>query len=189
MERCKRLEIPFLVTHLGSHLGAGKQTGFERIVNAINRAFSIAGEGITLLLENTAGAQNSMGNSFEDIHYIIENSVYSKNLGICFDTCHAFASGYDFRTKKTIEEIIFKIDRTIGFEKLMLVHLNDSFGDLNSHIDRHEHIGMGKIGEEGLRKFLKSRFRQLPIILETPKDPPRSDIENLVKVKELVRRT
>ncbi|MEM2110716.1 MAG: deoxyribonuclease IV [Candidatus Bathyarchaeia archaeon] len=185
MERCRRLEILFLVTHLGSHLGAGKQTGFERIVNAINQAFSIAGEGITLLLENTAGTQNSMGNSFEDIYYIIENSAYSKSIGICFDTCHAFASGYDFRTKKAIEELVFKIDRIIGFERLMLVHLNDSVGDLNYHIDRHEHIGMGKIGEEGFRNFLKSRFGQLPLILETPKDLRRSDFENLVKAKEL----
>ncbi len=185
LERCRRLEIPYLVTHLGSHLGAGVRIGFKRIINAIDKAIKVAGEGVMLLLENTAGTRNSMGGSFEHIQYIIEHLSYPERVGICFDTCHAFAAGYDLRTQKAVEGTIRKFEETIGFRKLKLVHLNDSIGDLNSRIDRHEHIGMGKIGEEGFRNVLRSRLGRLPLILETPKDARRSDIENLRKVREL----
>lgn len=185
LERCRRLEIPYLVTHLGSHLGAGMQIGFERIINAIDKAFKIAGEGVMLLLENTAGTRNSMGGSFVDIQHIIDRLSYLEQVGICFDTCHAFAAGYDLRTQKAVEGTIRKLEKTIGFQKLKLIHLNDSVGDLNSRIDRHEHIGLGKIGEEGFRNVLRSRLGRLPLILETPKDMRRSDVENLRKVREL----
>ncbi len=185
MERCRILEIPFLVTHLGSHLGFGMQAGFKRIGNAIDTSFSSIGEDVMLLLENTAGTRHSMGSSLESIRRIIESSSYSLHVGMCFDTAHAFASGYDLRSKKAVEETIRKLDETIGFEKLKLIHLNDSFGGLSSRIDRHEHIGMGKIGEEGFRNILKSKLGQLPLILETPIDQRRNDEENLKKVKEL----
>jgi len=185
MNRCERLNIPYLVTHLGSHLGYGVKVGLERIVKAIDIAFSVAGERVMLLLENTAGTKNSIGGSFNDLQYIIEQTSYPDRIGICFDTCHAFAAGYDLRTEEAIEETIRKIDEKIGFNKLKLVHLNDSRGDLNSHIDRHEHIGLGKIGENGFRNILRSAFASLPLILETPKDYRRSDLENLMKVKEL----
>ena len=105
--------------------------------------------------------------------------------GMCMDSCHAFAAGYDLRTWDSVEGTVRKIDDIIGFEKLKLVHLNDSKGDLNSRIDRHEHIGMGKIGEEGFRNVLASRLGGLPLILETPRDARRSDVCNLEKVKEL----
>jgi len=185
LERCSRLKIPYLVTHLGSHLGSGMRNGFERISKAINRAFEVVNDDVMLLLENTAGTRNSMGGSFEDIWYIIEGLYYPECVGICFDTSHAFAAGYDLRTQESVEEIIGNFDETIGFKKLKLVHLNDSKGDLNSRIDRHEHIGIGKIGEEGFRNVLRSRLGQLPLILETPKDTRRTDIENLEKVREL----
>jgi deoxyribonuclease-4 len=185
LERCRSLRIPYLVTHLGSHLGAGMRIGFERITKAINKVFNVAGEGVTLLLENTAGTRNSMGGSFEDIHHIIERLSHPERVGICFDTSHAFAAGYDLRTQKSVDETIRKLDETTGFKNLKLVHLNDSMGDLNSRIDRHDHIGMGKIGEEGFRNLLKSRFGRLPLILETPRDIRRSDVENLRKVREL----
>ncbi len=185
LERCRRLEIPYLVTHLGSHLGAGMQSGLDRITRAIDKAFSISNVGVTLLLENTAGTKNSMGSSFEDIQQIIGHLAHSEHVGICFDTCHAFASGYDLRTVDGVEETISKLDRIVGFERVHLVHLNDSVSDLASGIDRHEHIGMGKIGEKGFRNFLKSRFRSLPLILETPKDFRRSDVENLKTVRDL----
>ncbi len=185
LERCRRLEIPYLVTHLGSHLGAGMQNGFTRLINAINQAFNATGEGVTLLLENTAGTRNSMGGTFEDIQHIIQQLTHPERTGICFDTSHAFAAGYDLRTEDSVEETIKKIEETIGFEKLKLVHLNDSKGDLNSRIDRHEHIGMGKIGEEGFRNVLGSKLGQLALILETPKDARRSDAGNLRKVRDL----
>jgi deoxyribonuclease-4 len=185
LERCRRLEIPYLVTHLGSHLGVGMQTGFTRLINAINQAFNVTGGGVMLLLENTAGTRNSMGGTFEDIQRIIKNLVQPERVGICFDTSHAFAAGYDLRTGDSVKETIRKIDETIGFKKLKLVHLNDSKGDMNSRIDRHEHIGMGKIGEEGFRNVLGSRLGNLPLILETPKDARRNDVDNLRKVRDL----
>lgn len=185
LKRCRRLKIPYLVTHLGSHLGAGMEIGFERIINAINKVFKVAGENVILLLENTAGTKNSMGGSFEDIQHIIGRLSRPEWIGVCFDTSHAFAAGYDLRTQKAVEKTIRKFDTIIGLEKLKLVHLNDSIGDLNSHIDRHEHIGMGKIGEEGFRNVLRSSLGRVPLILETPIDARRSDIANLRKVKEL----
>lgn len=188
LKRCSSLEIPYLVTHLGSHLGAGMQDGFVRIIKAVNRAFEAVDGDVMLLLENTAGTRNSMGGSFEDIQHIIQGLAYPELAGICFDTSHAFAAGYDLRTQQSIEETIGKLDETFGFKKLKLVHLNDSKGELNSRIDRHEHIGMGKIGKEGFRNVLRSRLGQLPLILETPKDSRRSDIENLRKVRELAGR-
>ncbi|MBS7634363.1 deoxyribonuclease IV [Candidatus Bathyarchaeota archaeon] len=185
MNRCERLKIPYLVTHLGSHLGYGARIGLERVIKAIDKAFSVAGESVTLLLENTAGTRNSVGGSFSDLQYIIERVAHQDKIGICFDTCHAFAAGYDLRTEETMEKVMREIERTVGFARLKLVHLNDSRGDLNSHIDRHEHIGLGKIGEKGFRNVLRSKIASLPLILETPKDSVRSDLENLVKVKEL----
>ena len=185
LERCKRLEIPYLVTHMGSHLGAGMGSGFEKILKAIDEAFAAVNGAVMLLLENTAGTKNSMGGSFEDIQHIVERLAYPQQVGVCFDTSHGFAAGYDLRTEAAVEQTIAQLDEVIGFENLRLVHLNDSLGDLGSRIDRHEHIGMGKIGEEGFRSVLRSGFGLLPLILETPKDSRRSDVENLSKVKRL----
>jgi len=189
LRRCVELKIPYLVTHLGSHLGAGMEIGFKRIIKAVNRALSEVEGNVMLLLENTAGTKNSIGGSFEDIRYIIERVDYPERVGVCFDTCHGFAAGYDLRTMESVESTIKMLDEVIGFERLKLVHLNDSKGGLNSRIDRHEHIGMGMIGEEGFRNILRSRLGQLPLILETPIDKRRSDVENLQKVRELAGET
>jgi deoxyribonuclease-4 len=183
--RCRRLEIPFLVTHLGSHLGSGKKMGFERIVGAVDEAYKTGDIGVMLLLENTAGTRNSMGGRFEDVQRIIQSLARPENVGVCFDTAHGFASGYDLRSEKSVEKTLHVFDEVIGFSKLKLVHLNDSLGGLGSRVDRHEHIGLGKIGENGFRAILHSRFRELPLILETPWDDGRCDVDNLRKVKEL----
>lgn len=182
LKRCRQLKIPYLVIHLGSHLGAGVEFGFTRIINAIDRAFEVVDGSVMLLLENSAGSGNSMGSSFEELEHIMSRLFDSKRVGICFDTCHAFAAGYDLRSKKSVEATLRAFDTIIGFGKLKLVHLNDSKGDLNSHIDRHEHIGEGRIGDEGIRNVLESRLGQFPLILETPKDEKTGDIENLRKV-------
>jgi deoxyribonuclease-4 len=185
LKRCKQLEIPYLVTHIGSHLGAGFQNGFRRFVKAINKALSITKD-VQLLLENAAGTKNSLGSSFEEIKKIIDEAAYPRRLGVCFDTCHAFAYGYDLRTEKSVKETFNNFNDTIGFEKLKLVHLNDSIGDLSSHLDRHEHLGMGKLGETGLKNVLKSKFGVLPIILETPKNGQKTDKDNIKKVKDII---
>lgn len=187
LEKCRNFEIPYLITHLGSHLGSGTQTGCERIIQAIEKAYETVGKGVMLLLENMAGTRNSMGSSFENIRQITEGVRYIEDVGVCFDTCHAFAAGYDLRTPKAVEETIKKFEEIIGFEKLKVVHLNDSIGELNSRIDRHEHVGMGKIGEVGFRNILDTKLGQLPLILETPRDSRRDDAANLVKIRELAR--
>ena len=186
LERCQSLHIPYLVTHLGSHLGAGMHLGFERIIRAIDQAFDETEADVTLLLENTSDSRNSMGGTFESIQHIMRHLMYSENTGLCLDLCHAFAAGYDLRTRDAIERTLNKLNKTIGFSRLKLVHLNDSVGDLNSHLDRHEHIGMGKIGETGFANVLRSELRRLPMILETPKDLRRDDTENLLKVRDLI---
>lgn len=183
--RADILGVPFVVTHLGSHLGRGKREGFRRIVNAVDKAFSEVRNNVVLLLENTAGTRNSMGSTFDDIQYLVTRIDERQRLGVCFDTCHAFAAGYDLVSQKAVQDTLQRFDDTVGLEKLRLVHLNDSKGDLGSGTDRHEHIGMGKIGERGFRNILRSRLGQSPLILETPIDNQRSDVENLIKVREL----
>jgi deoxyribonuclease-4 len=187
LKRCVELGIPYLVTHLGSHLGAGKLIGRKKIIDAINQAFSKVEGAITLLLENSAGTQNSMGPSFEDIKKIVDGISHSDRIGICFDTCHAFAAGYDLRTMRAVNKVVEQFDEILGWAQLKLVHLNGSKGDLNSHIDRHEHIGLGKIGIEGFRNILHSKFREIPLILETPLDEKKWNVENLRMVRELAR--
>ena len=188
LKRCHQLGIPFLVTHLGSHLGSGKTGGFRRIVEAINHAFSEAEGDVILLLENTAGTANSMGSSFEDIRKIMDGISSDERVWICFDTCHAFSAGYDLSGRETVEKILAWFDSVLGLKRLKLVHLNDSVGGLRSHRDRHEHIGLGKLGEKGFRAILNSEFRRCPMILETPIDERRRDLDNLLKVRALVKR-
>jgi len=182
------LGVPYVVTHLGSHLGHGKKAGFKRIVAAVNSCFAEVDNDVILLLENTAGTRNSMGSSFEDIKHIASRIEDRERTGVCFDTSHAFAAGYDLVSQRAVEHTLRRFDETIGLAELRLVHLNDSKGGLGSKIDRHEHIGMGKISETGFRNILRSPLGQLPLILETPIDERRSDIENLRKVRELASR-
>ena len=187
LRRADELNVPYVVTHLGSHLGHGKRKGVVRIVDAINDSFSAVENDGVLLLENTAGTRNSMGSSFEDIEYITSRIEDRTRVGVCFDTCHAFAAGYDLVSRGAVEHTLRRFDEIIGLGELKLVHLNDSKGSLGSRIDRHEHVGMGRIGEGGFRNILKSKLGQLPLILETPVDERRSDVENLRKVRELAQ--
>ena len=185
LKRCEILGIRFLVTHLGSHLGAGKRKGRERVVLAINRSLSTVRNEVILLLENSAGTRNSIGSRLYEIGEIMADLDEFGRVGLCFDTCHAFAAGYDLKTPHGLRGLIEEIDRSIGLDKLRVVHLNDSKGGLGSRIDRHEHIGMGMIGEKGFINILGSELSRAPLILETPVDNRRSDRENLDKVREL----
>ncbi len=190
LRRCEALRIPFLVTHLGSHKGRGdgKEQGLRRVANAINTAFSKVENSVVLLLENTAGTKNSVGGSFEDLAEILSRVELERRerVGVCFDTCHAFVAGYDLRTAEGVSATLRNFDEVVGLGRLKLVHLNDAKAGLNSRLDRHEHIGLGKIGEQGFRAILKDRrLRGLPMILETPADERRGDAENIRKVREL----
>jgi len=185
LDRCGTLGIPYVVTHLGSHLGKGWKVGLKQLIEAINTAFARSQSKAILLLENTAGTTNSMGSSFEEIQEIISHFRRSR-VAICFDTCHAFAAGYDLRNTKSVETTINKLEDSIGLDSLALIHANDSKGELASRIDRHEHIGLGYIGAEGFRAFLHADvFRRLPIILETPINILGADIANLKRIREL----
>lgn len=187
LRRCAILGIPYLVTHLGHHRGAGTAAGQERVVAAINRAFADAGESdVMLLLENTAGEKNSVGTTVDDLSRIMEGIDAKERVGICFDTCHAFAAGYDLRTEDGVDAVFAELDDLIDLSRLRVVHLNDCKGDLGSGLDRHEHIGLGSIGEEGFRHILlHSAVRSLPLICETPVDERRGDAGNIAKVREL----
>lgn len=183
--RASVLGVPYIVTHLGSHLGYGKMEGFKRIVEAVNDSLSSVENDAILLLENTAGTKNSMGSALEDVAYILSRIETRERIGVCFDTSHAFAAGYDLVSQGAVQHTLQLFDEVIGLDALKLVHLNDSKGALGSKRDRHEHIGMGRIGESGFRNILQSRLGQLPLILETPVDGRRNDVENLRKVREL----
>ncbi|MFX0204188.1 MAG: deoxyribonuclease IV [Candidatus Hodarchaeota archaeon] len=186
LKRSNLLRIPYLVTHLGSHLGVGEELGFRRIIFTLNKSLSEVDGPVMILLETTAGTKNSMGGRFEDIKNILNNIELEERIGVCFDTSHVFAAGYDIRSEKGLDETLRHFDKTIGLHKLKVIHLNDSKGALGSHIDRHEHIGLGYIGDEGFENILHNKiFRRLPLILETPIDLRRNDFENIMKVREL----
>ena len=180
MERCHLLGIPYLVTHLGSTLGTPAGEGQERVVRALGAALDANAPGVTILLENTAGSKNTIGNRFDEIGTILNDTGEKKRLGICFDTCHAFAAGYDLRTASSVNAVMDECKDTVGSEKIHVVHLNDAKADLGSGRDRHEHLGMGMIGAEGLAAVLRHpALHHLPFICETPVDDRRDDLGNI----------
>ena len=186
LERCETLGIPYIVTHLGSHLGEGSDIGLEKIVAAINRTLSENPNDVMLLLENTAGTKNSMGSSFEDIKRILDRVENRARVGVCFDTAHAYAAGYDLHSPRGVDDTLRKFNSVLGFNILKVIHLNDSQVGLGSGRDRHEHIGLGYIGEQGFRALFKHEaVRNLPFIMETPIDERGDEKENMRKVREL----
>ncbi len=186
VERCVQLGIPYIVTHLGSHLGLGRDIGLQRITDALNLALRKARGTLQVLLENMAGQKNSMGSTFQDVREIMDGVKRKDRIGVCFDTAHAYAAGFDLHTEKGVEQTLSKFDDLIGFENVKVVHLNDSKGGQGSGLDRHEHIGMGYIGEKGFRALLHHKaIRDLPMILETPVDDRCDDQGNLAMVRKL----
>jgi len=185
VERCAKLGIPYLVTHLGSHLGTGEEAGIKQLLKGLNKAGQTKND-VIILLENTAGQKNSVGANFEQLAEIFNQLKPTKKFGICFDTSHAFVSGYDLRTEKSVKDTFAKFDDTVGFENLKILHLNDAKGEIGCNLDRHYHVGLGNIGEKGLAEVIKTvNKKKIPIILETPIDDVRDDFENIRKVKEL----
>jgi len=185
VERCGRLGIPYLVTHLGSHLGTGEEAGMKQLVKGLNKAGQTKND-VIILLENTAGQKNSVGANFDQLAEIFNQLKPAKKFGVCLDTCHAFVSGYDLRTEKSVKDTFAQFDDTVGFENLKILHLNDAKGEIGCNLDRHYHVGLGNIGERGLSEVIKTaNKKKIPIILETPIDDVRDDFENIRKVKEL----
>ena len=185
VERCGELGIPYLVTHLGSHLGTGEKDGIKRLVKGLTKAGQTKND-VMILLENTAGQKNSVGANFEQLAEIFNQLKPSKKFGICFDTCHAFVSGYDLRTEKNVKDTFSKFNDIVGIENLKILHLNDAKGEIGCNLDRHYHIGLGNIGMKGLGAVIKmANKKKIPIILETPIDDVRDDFENIRIAKEL----
>jgi deoxyribonuclease-4 len=189
LERCAALGIPHLVTHPGAHTGSGEDAGLLREADALNRLFDAGTGGETVvLLENTAGQGSCLGYRFEHLARLIELVEHDERLGVCVDTCHLLAAGYDIRTPEAYAATFAEFDRVIGLDRIRVFHLNDSQKDLGSRVDRHTHIGNGCVGLEGFRALVNdSHFADLPMILETPKgDDLAEDIANLAKLRGLV---
>jgi deoxyribonuclease-4 len=170
MVRAKHLGIRYLVFHPGAHMGAGEQSGLKKVAESMNWARSEFGSGdVQLLLEITAGQGSLLGHSFDQLKRIIDLQSDQKNAGVCFDTCHAYAAGYDIKTKAGYERTFELFDETLGIEFIKAMHLNDSKGKQGSRLDRHEQIGKGFIGLEGFRNVMNdARFEDIPMVLETP---------------------
>jgi deoxyribonuclease-4 len=187
-ERCHELGIPYVVMHPGSHGGDGVEAGLARFVAGLDRAYQNSGRAVTLLLETTAGQGTGLGSRFEEIAYIVEHSDYKDYLGVCVDTCHIFAAGYELRDAVGYARTMTELDKSIGIHRVKFFHLNDSKKELGSRVDRHEHIGHGTIGLEGFKNLLTdTRFKGLPMTLETPKsDSLIEDTENLQTLRSLL---
>jgi deoxyribonuclease IV len=184
------LGLPFLVMHPGAHMGAGEKQGIKRAIAGLNEAFQATRKSkVRIALENTAGQGSCLGYRIEHLAAIYDGVRDAERLAVCLDTCHFFAAGYDIRTARGWDAALKEVDRLVGLKQVVAFHLNDSKTDLGSRVDRHEHIGKGKIGLEGLRHIVNDpRLRKCPGCLETPKsDDLHEDVENLATLRALVR--
>lgn len=182
IELCNKLQIKYLVTHLGSHLGEGKQKAINRISDAFAQIADIIGD-VKPLLENEAGYNNSMGSAIEELAEI-RNAIKAVDVGFCIDTCHLFAAGYDIGDK----EVLHKIDTILGSKNIGLIHLNDAKFEIGSKRDRHDNIGEGFIGVERFKRFLGfDRIASKPIVLETPFNPDVVPEYELALVRKMLQ--
>jgi deoxyribonuclease-4 len=190
LETCARLGISKVVMHPGSHLADSPQSGLERVIAAFNQLFAEVPQFTgRVLIETTAGQGSNLGRTFEELATIIDGSRFPDKFGVCFDTCHTFAAGYDTATEEGYADTMLQFDRLIGLERLQCFHFNDSKKGLGSRVDRHEHIGQGALGLNPFRFILNDpRFAKIPKILETPKgDNDEMDSVNRAVLRGLVK--
>lgn len=190
LQRCEELGVPVLVIHPGSHVGTGEKEGIKRIAEAINWLHDkTEGYKVRIALETTAGQGSNLGHRFEQIAEIIELAEDKERVAVCLDTCHIFAAGYDIRSESGYEKTMDEFDKVISLKRLKAIHFNDSVKDLGSRIDRHAHIGQGKIGKTGFGFFMNDKsLESIPKLLETPKDPEgKFDRMNLATLRRLVK--
>jgi len=185
LERATMLKSPYIMTHMGSYKDLGREKGFDRLIEGIEKILKGYKGSAMLLLEIAAGAGEQMGGRFDEMGKILRHPKLKKyKIGVCFDTCHAFASGYDLRTSATVNSTLKELDKQIGLENLKVIHANDSKFALGEHRDRHEHIGMGKIGLEGFKAIVKHpKLKKLNLYLETEHDKVKDDIKILKKLR------
>lgn len=189
LQRCEVLGLPWLVLHPGAHVGAGEKAGLVRMAQALGEVHSATmGIRAGILLETMAGQGTRLGYRFEHLAWLLEHTSEGERLGVCLDTCHVFAAGYELRTEGGYARTMRTLDTMIGLDRLKAIHLNDSRGELGSRRDRHEHIGEGHIGLEGFRRLVDdSRLSHLPGLLETPKSRDlQEDRRNLAVLRELL---
>jgi deoxyribonuclease-4 len=187
VKRCDTLGIDYLVIHLGSHLGRGTMAGVRNISDAVNEAHSGSDGGTTVLLENMAGQKNSVGARFEELGLILDRVKKTDRVAVCFDSCHAFAAGFDLASEDAVEGTMALFDRCVGYDRLKVVHLNDSKGPLASNLDRHENVGKGKIGVRGMKAILHhAGMDKRPLIMETPFADTRAMKQSLATVRRLM---
>lgn len=189
MDRADAIGAEYVILHPGSASGDDERVARKRAIAALKEVAMLSRWKAGLLIENTAGERGDISSRMVDLSDLLDAVKGSLIAGICIDTCHAFAAGYDIGREKGVQHISGEIEKYIGHDKVKLVHLNDSKGDLGSGVDRHEHIGRGKIGARGLSQFLNYvPFRGIPLILETPKKREIDDYENLKKVRQMIRK-
>jgi len=187
VERCSLLEIPHLVIHLGHHRGEGHDFGIKRCIEAVNQALRLD-RSVNILLENTAETKASVGGSFNDLSQVREEMTDPNRVGVCFDTCHAFAAGYDLRDRKSVDRTLSQLDQAVGLQHVKLIHCNDARFPLGSGRDRHEAIGHGEIGKQGFSALLRDpRVCDIPCVLETPAASIDDDLNNLKTLRLLAK--
>jgi len=189
LERCEQLAIPYLVAHPGAHVGSGEAAGIRTIARSLDEAHQATkGLAVRVTLEITAGQGSTLGHRFEQIRQIIDATREGDRLRVCFDTQHAFASGYDLRTDEGYDRTFAEFDRIIGLDRLAAFHLNDSKKELGCRVDRHEQIGKGQLGLDCFRRLMNDRrFWGRPMCLETPKSEDcHEDVEALALLRSMV---
>ena len=187
--RAEQLGLPFLVLHPGAHMGAGVEAGLDRVVTSLDELLEESrGNPVKIALEVTAGQGSTLGRTFEELAYILERVERTERLCVCLDTAHLFAGGHDISTAAGVKGVFASFDKLIGKERLAALHLNDSKTVLGSRVDRHEHIGKGKIGLEAFRFIMtQARFQKIPKVLETPKGKEmKEDVENMGLLRSLM---
>lgn len=193
LARCEVLRVSGLIFHPGAHMNDGPTKGIERIARSLDEVATRRGAATTrILLETTAGQGTAIGYRFEELADILAGCRNTEHLGICLDTCHLFAAGYDFRTLSGYETMVSEMDSTFGIDRIHCIHTNDSKRECGSRVDRHEHIGKGEIGKAGFAHFVNDkRWASTPMILETPKgkDGRGTDLDkvNLKRLRSLVQ--
>ena len=188
MERCRLLSISYIVMHLGAHLGIGEDKGIKNIVNSLNIILGKTdGWPVGIALETTAGQGTSIGYRFEHLSRIINDVKENERIKVCLDTCHIFAAGHDISTAEGYAHVMKEFDRIVGLDRLACFHVNDCKKGLGSRIDRHEHIGMGALGQLPFRLLMNDkRFENVPKIIETPKDKDmKNDRRNLAVLRRM----
>lgn len=187
LERAERLGIPNMVAHPGAHTGSGEKEGMAKIVKAIRQILKETdGWKVRVLLETTAGQGTTIGNRFDQLGEMLSRIGRPERTGVCLDTCHVFAAGYDWTTAEGYQAMWDEFDEEVGLSMLKAFHLNDSKGPLGGRLDRHEHIGKGQIGSGPFGRLMRdARFQSTPMVLETPKEEEESDRTNLALLRRL----